>query len=66
KRHNLLGPQGMRGRNSDNNRLRQVLGWDPFISLRQGLPPTYSWIENQLGKARPIARSVSEYSTVNR
>ena len=51
KRHNLLGPQGVRGRNSDNSRLREVLGWEPSITLRQGLPRTYSWIENELRKA---------------
>jgi GDP-D-mannose 3', 5'-epimerase len=50
KRHNLLGPQGVRGRNSDNSRLREVLGWEPSITLRQGLPRTYPWIENELRK----------------
>src|SRR5438445_2336637 len=44
KRHNLAGPQGVRGRNSDNNRLRQVLGWEPSIRLEQGLAITYNWI----------------------
>lgn len=42
------GPQGVRGRNSDNTRLRQVLGWEPEISLEQGLALTYAWIENQV------------------
>ena len=31
------GPQGVRGRNSDNTRLRDVLGWEPQISLEDGL-----------------------------
>ena len=48
KRHNLQGPQGVRGRNSDNSRLRQVLGWEPSLTLRQGLRRTYPWIEAQL------------------
>ena len=39
------GPQGVRGRNSDNSRLREVLGWEPSISLEQGLSTTYAWIE---------------------
>lgn len=43
------GPQGVRGRNSDNSRLRDVLGWQPTITLRQGLEPTYRWIEKQVG-----------------
>jgi len=42
------GPQGVRGRNSDNNRLREVLGWEPPTSLAEGLAPTYRWIEKQL------------------
>ena len=51
KRHNLEGPQGVRGRNSDNSRLRKVLGWEPSLSLRQGLMRTYPWIEWELRKA---------------
>jgi GDP-D-mannose 3',5'-epimerase len=42
------GPQGVRGRNSDNSRLRQVLGWEPRISLEEGLARTYAWIEDQV------------------
>lgn len=48
KRFNTNRPQGVRGRNSDNNRLRDVLGWEPLIHLRQGLIPTYAWIEGQV------------------
>ena len=44
------GPQGVRGRNSDNSRLREVLGWEPGISIEEGLVPTYRWIEKQVGK----------------
>jgi GDP-D-mannose 3',5'-epimerase len=42
------GPQGVRGRNSDNSRIRKVLGWEPEISLEEGLEPTYRWIEKQV------------------
>lgn len=42
------GPQGVRGRNSDNDRLRQVLGWEPQVSLEEGLTCTYNWIEGQV------------------
>jgi GDP-D-mannose 3',5'-epimerase len=45
------GPQGVRGRNSDNNRLREVLGWEPEISLEDGLEPTYRWIEEQVERS---------------
>jgi GDP-D-mannose 3', 5'-epimerase len=51
KRHNLSKPQGVRGRNSDNSRLREVLGWEPGIPLREGLTPTYRWIESELKTA---------------
>jgi nucleoside-diphosphate-sugar epimerase len=44
----IPGPQGVRGRNSDNTRLRQVLGWEPEISLEEGLARTYAWIESQV------------------
>jgi nucleoside-diphosphate-sugar epimerase len=47
KRH-VPGPQGVRGRNSDNSRLRDVLGWEPAISLEDGLARTYAWIEAQV------------------
>jgi GDP-D-mannose 3',5'-epimerase len=45
------GPQGVRGRNSDNTRLREVLGWEPGIDLEDGLAPTYHWIEKQVAGA---------------
>jgi nucleoside-diphosphate-sugar epimerase len=47
-RHNLSGPQGVRGRNSDNTRLREVLGWEPSIRLEQGLVLTFQWIAAQV------------------
>lgn len=47
KKH-VEGPQGVRGRNSDNRKLRQVLGWEPQISLEEGLRRTYPWIEEQV------------------
>jgi GDP-D-mannose 3',5'-epimerase len=47
-RHVLDRPQGVRGRNSDNTRLRAVLGWEPQVPLEQGLAITYRWIEDQL------------------
>jgi nucleoside-diphosphate-sugar epimerase len=45
------GPQGVRGRNSDNTRLREVLGWEPPTSLEAGLEKTYRWIEKQVGSS---------------
>jgi nucleoside-diphosphate-sugar epimerase len=49
KKH-TSGPQGVRGRNSDNTRLRDVLHWEPTISLEEGLARTYQWIEEQVQK----------------
>jgi GDP-D-mannose 3',5'-epimerase len=48
KRHDTSRPQGVRGRNSDNSRLRGVLGWEPGIMLREGIVPTYRWIEQMV------------------
>jgi GDP-D-mannose 3', 5'-epimerase len=53
KRH-VDGPQGVRGRNSDNTRLREVLGWEPEISLEDGLARTYAWIEDQVRESKAI------------
>jgi nucleoside-diphosphate-sugar epimerase len=47
KKH-VPGPQGVRGRNSDNTRLREVLQWEPEIALEEGLYRTYTWIEEQV------------------
>lgn len=44
----VQGPMGVRGRNSDNTLLRKVLGWEPEVSLEQGLARTYGWIEEQV------------------
>ncbi len=47
KKH-IDGPQGVRGRNSDNDLLKKVLKWEPQISLEDGLAKTYAWIESQV------------------
>ncbi|HKB13373.1 MAG TPA: NAD-dependent epimerase/dehydratase family protein [Vicinamibacterales bacterium] len=47
-RRHVRGPQGVRGRNSDNTRLREVLGWEPRVSLEDGLARTYAWIEGEV------------------
>lgn len=50
KKH-IDGPMGVRGRNSDNTKLREVLGWEPRISLEDGLAKTYAWIEEQVSSS---------------
>ena len=57
KRHDLGKPQGVRGRNSDNTRLKKVLGWEPSVSLEAGLDVTYKWIEGELVKAGRLRSS---------
>ena len=52
KQYDLGKPQGVRGRNSDNTRLRAVLGWEPAIPLEVGLAYTYEWIAGQLQGSR--------------
>ena len=48
-RKHIQGPQGVRGRNSDNTRLRQVLGWEPQVSLERGLEKTYAGSRSRSG-----------------
>ena len=48
KRYDLTKPQGVRGRNSDNRLIREKLGWAPSMPLKEGLKPTYAWIEEQV------------------
>ncbi|MBT3352137.1 MAG: NAD-dependent epimerase/dehydratase family protein [Nitrospinaceae bacterium] len=50
KDYDLTKPQGVRGRNSDNDKLRKVLGWEPGISLEDGLDKTYGWICEKLAE----------------
>ena len=60
KRHDTSKPQGVRGRNSDNSRLRSVLGWEPKTTLRQGLVPTYRWIEQRVSGAQHVSGIAAE------
>jgi len=46
--YDLARPQGVRGRNSDNTLIRNLLGWEPSTKLYDGLVPTYRWIEQQV------------------
>ncbi|MEH3034298.1 MAG: NAD-dependent epimerase/dehydratase family protein [Aeromicrobium erythreum] len=48
RHYKLDAPQGVRGRNSDNTMFHEIYGWEPSISLRDGLEKTYSWIYDQL------------------
>lgn len=48
RHYKLDAPQGVRGRNSDNTLFRDTYGWEPSITLRDGLEKTYAWIFNQM------------------
>ncbi|MEM0944845.1 MAG: NAD-dependent epimerase/dehydratase family protein [Pseudomonadota bacterium] len=48
---NIPGPQGVRGRNSDNRLIRERLGWAPSQSLQVGIEQTYRWIDAQILRA---------------
>jgi GDP-D-mannose 3',5'-epimerase len=56
KKH-VEGPEGVRGRNSDNSLLRKILSWEPEVSLEEGLMYTYEWIEKQV-------KETFEYSAI--
>ena len=51
--YRLDAPKGVRGRNSDNTRIRQVLGWEPDTPLRLGMERTYQWIWDQMEARSP-------------
>jgi nucleoside-diphosphate-sugar epimerase len=59
KRHDTSRPQGVRGRNSDNSRLREVLDWEPSTTLSQGLVPTYEWIRDRLSQELKAAAAIA-------
>ena len=48
KQYKLDAPVGVRGRNSDNNLIRSVLGWDYEMTLKEGISNTYHWINSQV------------------
>ncbi|HEY1303421.1 MAG TPA: NAD-dependent epimerase/dehydratase family protein [Vicinamibacterales bacterium] len=48
RRYKLDAPKGVRGRNSDNTRIRQQLGWAPSVRLEEGMQQTYSWIRQEM------------------
>jgi GDP-D-mannose 3',5'-epimerase len=49
-KNHIPGPQGVRGRNSDNRLIKEKLHWQPTQSLRAGLQATYRWVEQQVSR----------------
>ena len=52
RRYNLRAPKGVNGRNSDNTRIQEIMGWQPSISLRDGMEKTYRWIYDKMSAER--------------
>lgn len=50
--YDLNAPKGVNGRNSDNTLIKQLLRWEPSISLRDGLEKTYAWIHGEVVSQR--------------
>jgi nucleoside-diphosphate-sugar epimerase len=50
RNYDLSAPQGVRGRNSDNTQLEAALGWEPSVTLHEGMAQTYAWIYDQLAE----------------
>jgi nucleoside-diphosphate-sugar epimerase len=48
RKYDPEAPKGVRGRNSDNTLIRQYLGWEPSVTLKEGLAHTYAWIREQM------------------
>jgi GDP-D-mannose 3',5'-epimerase len=59
KEYDLSAPQGVRGRNADISLARKVLGWEPKVSLEEGLAKTYRWIAKQC--TRDLVLSAESY-----
>jgi GDP-D-mannose 3',5'-epimerase len=53
RQYDLSAPKGVRGRNSDNTMIKARLGWEPSISLHEGLEKTYAWIFDQASALNP-------------
>ena len=50
RKHRLDAPLGVRGRNSNNDLIREKLDWDYEQTLEEGIRKTYDWIREQIGK----------------
>jgi GDP-D-mannose 3',5'-epimerase len=48
RKYKLDAPKGVNGRNSDNTKIKQLMGWEPSIRLKEGMAKTYEWIESQM------------------
>ncbi|GAB2240026.1 hypothetical protein Droror1_Dr00020544 [Drosera rotundifolia] len=61
--HHIPGPEGVRGRNSDNTLIKEKVGWAPTMKLKDGLRITYFWIKKQIEKEKVQGMDLSAYGT---
>lgn len=59
----IKGPEGVRGRNSDNTKIRKLLDWAPSISLEKGLEKTFGWIKKQLEQEKKDGVNITQYAS---
>ena len=59
----IPGPEGVRGRNSENTLIRKVLGWEPSITLEDGMRRTYDWIKSRVAEDATNGIDVGAYSS---
>lgn len=59
----IPGPEGVRGRNSDNTMIKERLGWAPSISLQDGIKVTYEWIKGEVEKEAANGSSTNAYAS---
>ena len=64
EKNHIDGPLGVRGRNSNNDLIREKLDWDYTMTLEEGIKKTYDWInEEQLGNIEvEVEQNVSIFS----
>jgi GDP-D-mannose 3',5'-epimerase len=58
----IEGPMGVRGRNSNNKLILEKLGWEPTITIKEGLSKTYFWIKEQIEADQAAGKDASAYS----
>lgn len=58
----IEGPMGVRGRNSNNVLILKELGWEPTMSIADGLRKTYFWIKGEIEKEADAGKNVADYS----
>lgn len=61
----IRGPQGVRGRNSDNTMIREKIGWAPSVCITKGLAQTYFWIKAQIDAEAAAGVDISAYTNSN-